>query len=93
MKAGDFAIFRGIPVAIKSIEGDDVEIKHCLRLLDDEDRALFETVLEKFQTKVKLSKLKEFNTDSVKELTDSFDRQISAINIVKHAIDDCLSYI
>ena len=87
MRVGDFAIFRGLPVSIKSINGDDVEIKYCLDLGEDDH------LFKNFQTKVKLINLREFNHDSAKELLDRNNYTITNLNLINQAIENCLKYV
>lgn len=89
MKVGEFAIFRGLPVAIKSIKKDQAEIDYCLQLLNDEERKM----LDGFQRKVPLDKLKPFTHESAKALRARYQKQIGQCNIVVQGIDDCLKYL
>ncbi len=81
---GDFAIFRGLPVSIKSIDGDEAEIKYYFENSD---------LIKGFQNKVKLSYLREFNMESAAELLERCNFTIANTNLVIHAINDCLKYI
>lgn len=90
---GDFAIFRGLPVSIKSINDDDVEIKYCLDLSDEDDDDDDKDFLRGFQTKVKLSNLLPLNKDSAKDLLNRYNSQISKLNVIIHGVNDCLNRI
>ena len=92
---GKFAIFRGLPVAVKEINGTTAKIELCVRLYeDDECSQSFREILSKNNLNaISLTSLKPFTHETAEELRKTYNKKISICNMVVHGIDECAYYM
>lgn len=88
MKAGDFAIFRGLPVAIESVNNGEALIRCCVEMIEGDDG--FNDLLHGIQTTVSLKHLTLFTEESAQELRELYMDRVRRENTILKSIDDCL---
>lgn len=88
MEVGDFAIFRGLPVIVHGIKGDDAEIRCCVEMLEDDDG--FNDLLSECQSVVALKHLELLTESSAQELKERYTDRIKRAKAIIRGIDDCL---